>query len=389
MIAPGAYLGLLGGGQLGRMFTVAAQGMGYRVMVLDPGTESPAGSVADHHVRAGYLDRAGLAELGDACAAVTTEFENVPAEALDHLARTCIVSPAAASVAVAQDRIREKRFLTANGLGTAPFAVIERRDDLGPGLDPRLLPGILKRSRFGYDGKGQSRVQTREEALAAFIGMGEEPCVLEQLLPLDVEVSVVVVRGFDGAVSTFPVAENIHAQGILDVSIVPARVRPGVAAQAREAAVTVAEKLDYRGVLCVEFFVVASDRLLANEIAPRPHNSGHYSIDACFTSQFEQQVRVMAKLPLGDTALHCPAVMVNILGDAWHAGEPKWASVLTHPRVKLHLYGKRDPRPGRKMGHFTVLGDDVEANLELALDVKRTLLAPVSPAIDEALQGMA
>jgi len=389
MIPPGACLGLLGGGQLGRMFTMAAQSMGYRVMVLDPGGHSPAGSVADRHVKTDYLDPAGLAELARACAAVTTEFENVPAEALDRLARTCVVSPGAASVAVSQDRIREKRFLAASGLGTARFAVIERRDDLGPELDSRLLPGILKRSRFGYDGKGQVRVTTREQAMAAFLALGEEPCVLEQLLPLDLELSVVVARGFDGALNTFALAENIHAQGVLDVSIVPARVPETLAAEAREAAITVAEKLDYRGVLCIEFFVVEGDRLLANEIAPRPHNSGHFSIDACFTSQFEQQARVMAKLPLGDPGLHCPAVMVNILGDAWHAGEPRWESVLVHPRAKLHLYGKRDARPGRKMGHYTVLGDDVEANLKLALEIKRALLAPVTAAVRDAAQGAA
>jgi len=371
------------------MFTMAAQSMGYRVMVLDPGAHSPAGSVADCHVKTDYLDPAGLAELGAACAAVTTEFENVPADALDHLARSCVVSPGASSVAVAQDRIREKRFLAGNGLRTAPFAVIERRDHLGPTLDNSLLPGILKRSRFGYDGKGQAQVTTRQEALAAFLALGEEPCVLEQLLPLEFELSVVVARGFDGTVKTFPVSENIHGRGILDVSIVPARVPETLAAEAREAAVTVAEKLDYRGVLCVEFFVVAGSRLLANEIAPRPHNSGHYSIDACFTSQFEQQARVMAQLPLGDPTLHCPAVMVNVLGDAWHAGEPRWEIVLGHPRVKLHLYGKRDARPGRKMGHFTVLGDDVEANLKLALDIKRLLLEPVSDAARDTLQGAA
>jgi 5-(carboxyamino)imidazole ribonucleotide synthase len=387
MIAPGAFLGLLGGGQLGRMFTMAAQSMGYRVMVLDPGRHSPAGTVADRHIWSEYLDPAALAQLGTCCAAITTEFENVPAEALDILARSCPISPAAASVAVAQDRIREKRFLASNGLGTAPFAVIETVDDLSPELDPVLLPGILKRSRFGYDGKGQARVKTRDEALNAFLAMGGEPCVLEQMLPLDLELSVVVVRGFDGAVTTFPLAENIHAHGILDHSIVPARVTAALASEAREAAVTVAEALDYRGVLCVEFFVVGGDRLLANEIAPRPHNSGHYTIDACFTSQFEQQVRVMANLPLGDTALHCPSVMVNILGDAWNAGEPDWRTLLAHPRVKLHLYGKREPRPGRKMGHFTVLGDDPGQNLTLALDLQQALLAPSTPAPDEAAQG--
>lgn len=389
MIAPGAFLGLLGGGQLGRMFTMAAQAMGYRVMVLDPGRHSPAGTVADRHIWSEYLDPAALAELGRCCAAVTTEFENVPAAALERLAERCTVSPAAASVAVAQDRIHEKSFLAESGLSTAPFAVIERQEDLGTALDPALLPGILKRSRFGYDGKGQARVQTLQDARAAFVALGAEPCVLERMLPLELELSVVVVRGFDGAVTTFPIAENAHAHGILDYCIVPARVPDAVAAEARAAAVKVAEAFDYRGVLCVEFFVVDGGRLLANEIAPRPHNSGHYSIDACVTSQFEQQVRVMAGLPLGDTSLHCPAVMVNILGDAWHAGEPRWDRLLAHPRVKLHLYGKREPRPGRKMGHYTVLGDDRAANLELALDIRRDLLASVTVATDPKRRDVA
>jgi 5-(carboxyamino)imidazole ribonucleotide synthase len=389
MIAPGAFLGLLGGGQLGRMFTMAAQAMGYRVMVLDPGRHSPAGTVADRHLQSDYLDATALAELGRCCAAVTTEFENVPAAALARLAEWCIVSPAAASVAVAQDRIREKRFLAASGLGTAPFAVIETASDLDIGSDRSLLPGILKRSRFGYDGKGQARVLSVDEARAAFAALGQEPCVLERLLPLELEVSVIVVRSFDGSVVTFPLAENVHAQGILDYCIVPARVPEALAAEARAAAVTVAEALDYRGVLCVEFFVVESGRLLANEVAPRPHNSGHYSVDACVTSQFEQQVRVMAGLPLGDTSLHSAAVMVNILGDAWRAGEPQWDRVLAHPRVKLHLYGKREPRPGRKMGHYTVLGNDVETNLALALDIRRDLLGSASVAVDAKRSGAA
>jgi 5-(carboxyamino)imidazole ribonucleotide synthase len=377
MIAPGAFLGLLGGGQLGRMFCMAAQAMGYRVMVVDPGRHSPAGTVADRHIWSDYLDPGALSQLASCCAAITTEFENVPAQALERLARSRVVSPAAPSVAVAQDRIREKRFLAALGLRTAPFAVVEEEGDFANALDPALLPGILKRSRFGYDGKGQVRVQTAPEARAAFVALGKEPCILERMLPLDLEVSVVVARGFDGAVATFPLTENFHAQGILDFCVVPARVPNALAAEAREAAVKVAEALDYRGVLCVEFFVVGG-RLLANEIAPRPHNSGHYSIDACVTSQFEQQVRVMAQLPLGDTALHCPAVMVNILGDAWLKGEPHWEHVLAHPRVKLHLYGKREARPGRKMGHYTVLGDDLERNLALARDLRSTLLGAVA-----------
>lgn len=372
-VAPGAWLGLLGGGQLGRMFTMAAQSMGYRVVVVDPSDHSPAGSVADNHLRADYLDEKALDELARRCAAVTTEFENVPAEALRRLAQHCVVSPAADSVAVAQDRIREKRFLAGVGLATAPFAVIEREADVDA-VDATLLPGILKRARFGYDGKGQVRVATIDEVRAAFSSLGAEPCVLEQRLALDLEVSCVVARGFDGEVRTFPVAENAHSHGILDVSIVPAGVSPELAHRARDATVRVAEALDYRGVLCVEYFVVAGG-LVANEIAPRPHNSGHYTIDGCVTSQFEQQARVMCGLPLGDTAAHCPSVMVNLLGDLWGAGEPDWTHVLRHPRAKLHLYGKDAARIGRKMGHYTVLDDDRDRAIATARAIRARLHA--------------
>jgi len=374
MIEPGAFLGLLGGGQLGRMFTMAAQSMGYRVMVLDPGSDSPAGSVADAHVAADYLDSQGLRALASQCAAVTTEFENVPAESLRFLAEHCRVSPAADSVAVAQDRIREKRFLTSAGLEVAPYKAIESDADLAEGVG-HLLPGILKRSRLGYDGKGQIRVEAAAQLEGAFAQLGGEPCVLERRLPLALELSCVVARAFDGSTIAWPVAENRHAAGILDVSIVPARVPPPLAAAARDAAIAVAERLDYRGVLCVEFFVLEDGRLLANEIAPRPHNSGHYTIDACVTSQFEQQARVLCGMPFGDTSLHNPAVMVNVLGDLWARGEPRWEHVLRIPRAKLHLYGKREARPGRKMGHYTVLADTVEEALHLALAAREDLRA--------------
>ncbi|MCW5622156.1 MAG: 5-(carboxyamino)imidazole ribonucleotide synthase [Burkholderiales bacterium] len=374
MIEPGAFLGLLGGGQLGRMFTMAAQSMGYRVIVLDPGSHSPAGSVADEHIAAGYLDTHGLQALAARCAAVTTEFENVPAESLRFLARHCRVSPAADSVAVAQDRILEKRFLAAAGLEVAPYAVIATAADLEQDL-AHLLPGILKRSRLGYDGKGQMRVERREELVAAFAQLGGEPCVLEQRVALQLELSCVVARGFDDRLASWPVAENRHAAGILDVSIVPARVPAHLAQAAREAALAVAARLDYRGVLCVEFFVLPDGRLLANEIAPRPHNSGHYTIDACITSQFEQQARVLCGMPLGDTALHGPAVMVNVLGELWARGEPRWEHVLHYPRAKLHLYGKHEARPGRKMGHYTVLADSVEEALRDAMAAREALRA--------------
>ncbi|MCX7891338.1 MAG: 5-(carboxyamino)imidazole ribonucleotide synthase [Burkholderiales bacterium] len=372
IIQPGGWLGLLGGGQLGRMFTMAAQSMGYRVAVLDPGEHSPAGSVADRHIRADYLDPDGLAELAGLCHGVTTEFENVPARALEYLAAHCRVSPAAEAVAIAQDRIREKEFVRACGIDTAPFAPVRTAADLD--LAPAdLLPGILKVARLGYDGKGQARVASREEARAAFERFGRVPCVLERMLPLEREVSVVVARRETGEAAAFPVAENEHAHGILDTSIAPARVPAAVAARAREAAHAIAEGLRYVGVLCVEFFVLAGDQLRVNEIAPRPHNSGHYTIDACVTSQFEQQARVLAGFPLGSTDQHRAAVMVNLLGDVWRDGEPDWTRVLAHPAAKLHLYGKRDARPGRKMGHVTCLGATVDEALATARAIRSSL----------------
>ena len=379
MIPPGAWLGLLGGGQLGRMFTMAAQSMGYKVVVLDPGSDSPAGSVADDHIAADYLDPGALQELATRCAAATTEFENVPADALRFLAQHCTVSPSADSVAVAQDRIAEKSFLASAGIEVAPHRAVRGEQDLDDSVTA-LLPGILKRSRLGYDGKGQARVTTVDEARSAFVRLGAQPCVLERVVPLELELSVVVARGFDGSAVTWTVTENQHAHGILDVSIVPARVADTLAERARSAALRVASQLDYRGVLCVEFFVLRDGRLLANEIAPRPHNSGHYTIDACVTSQFEQQVRVLCRLPLGSTQLHCPAVMVNLLGDLWAGGEPRWEHVLRHPGAKLHLYGKAQPRPGRKMGHYTVLADSREAALAVAMQAKSLLLSEAQEA---------
>jgi 5-(carboxyamino)imidazole ribonucleotide synthase len=381
VVSPGAWLGLLGGGQLGRMFCMAAQSLGYKVAVLDPGECGPAGSVADRHIRADYLDPQGLAELAALASAATTEFENVPAAALAFLARTARVSPAAESVAIAQDRIREKAFLAHHGFGVAPYAVLASANDAHH-VDPSLCPGIVKSARFGYDGKGQIRVGSRAEVAAAWIAMGEVPCIIEQLVPLAAEVSVVVARTGQGETSTWPVAENRHRGGILDVSIVPARVPAALAAQARAIATAIATKLDYRGVLCAEMFVTAEGRLVVNEIAPRPHNSGHYTMDACVTSQFEQQARVLAGLPLGDARQHEPAVMVNLLGDIWFAErgdatrEPEWAHVLRHPAAKLHLYGKAEPRRGRKMGHVTCLAATLDDALATARAIKRELGIP-------------
>lgn len=372
MIFPDAMLGMLGGGQLGRMFTLAAHSMGYRVTVLDPDPLSPAGAVADVHLKAAYQDREALQQLADTCAAVTTEFENVPAESLRWLASHCAVRPAGDAVAIAQDRIREKEFVRACGIEVAPYAVIETIADID-GADLALFPGILKRARFGYDGKGQARVANAAEARKAFKDMGAESCVLEQRIALKCEISAVVARGADGIGRGFPVAENRHRNGILDVSIVPARVAPELAQRATDWALKIAEKLEYCGVLAVEFFVTESGALLVNEMAPRPHNSGHYTMDACATSQFEQQVRTLCGLALGDTRLLAPVVMVNLLGEAWQHGQPQWERVFNVPEAKLHLYGKHEARDGRKMGHYTMLGATADAALQKALIVRSAL----------------
>jgi 5-(carboxyamino)imidazole ribonucleotide synthase len=369
---PGATLGILGGGQLGRMFALAARTMGYKVMVLDPDAASPAAQMADVHLQAGYSDPAALLQLGTACAAVTTEFENVPAASLIELARYCRVSPGAAAVAIVQDRSHEKSWLADHGFATAPFAIVEDEAGLAAALAATGTPALLKVSRFGYDGKGQARVDTLDEAHAAFKAFGNQACVLEGFVKLDCEVSVVLARNDAGECRLFPVAENRHVDGILDISIVPARVPEPLAQQAREMARAAADQLGYVGVMAVEFFVV-DGRLMINEIAPRPHNSGHYTLDACVTGQFEQQVRALAGLPLGDTRLLSPVTMVNILGDRWQHGEPHWEALLAHPATKLHLYGKQVARAGRKMGHFNVLDADPATALALAEQMRDAL----------------
>lgn len=379
-LVPGSWLGVLGGGQLGRMFCHAAQSLGYRVCVLDPAGDSPAGSVAERHLRADYLDAAALDELGALCAAVTTEFENVPAQALERLSARTIVAPSAASVAVAQDRIGEKDFVRSAGLATAPYRALRSLDDLADAPDA-LFPGIVKLARLGYDGKGQVPVADVDEARAAFVELGSVPCVLERRVALRRELSVLLARGFDGRSRAWPVCENVHARGILARTTMPARVNDALAQRAVDVARQLADALAYVGVLCVELFVLDDAALLVNEIAPRPHNSGHATIDACVTSQFEQQARVLAGWPLGDTRALAPAVMVNLLGDLWHdpstgaLREPDWSAVLRHGSAKLHLYGKREARRGRKMGHLTVLGstpdeaDRVAATIEAALGI--------------------
>jgi 5-(carboxyamino)imidazole ribonucleotide synthase len=377
MILPPATLGMLGGGQLGRFFVIAAHEMGYRVVVLDPDAQSPAGRIADQHLVATYDDEDALNRMAESCSAVTTEFENVPADSLAYLSKFVPVRPGAEAVRTSQNRSAEKGFLRQYGFPHAPYADIRSEADIDS-ANAGLFPGILKVARFGYDGKGQVRVADRDGARIAFGHLKQEPCVLEQMLPLDYEVSVVLARDASGTVKCFPTVENSHHHGILDVSIAPARTSGCLAGNAEEIAEGIAQKMGYVGTLAVEFFVVRG-QLVVNEMAPRPHNSGHYTLDACVTNQFEQQVRAMTGLPLGESRAHSAAVMVNLLGDLWfrkdphHSHEPDWAQLLTVPNLKLHLYGKHHARPGRKMGHFTVIGKDEQQVRDSALAARRLI----------------
>lgn len=378
VILPPAMLGMLGGGQLGRFFVIAAHEMGYKVTVLDPDQNSPAGKIADVHICAKYDDAVALKQIAATCQAVTTEFENVPAATLELLANSIPVRPSGKSVAIAQHRVSEKNFLKSAGLPVAPFVVIDNEADI-PGDASDIYPAILKVARFGYDGKGQARVANSNEAKQAFMDFAQEECVLEKMLKLDYEVSVVLARDVHGHVAAFPTAENSHLNGILDVSIVPARGSDAISHLAQKLAISVAEKLEYTGVLGVEFFVSGGE-LLVNEIAPRPHNSGHYTLDACITDQFEQQVRVMAGLSLGSSRQHSPAVMVNLLGDIWPSNaltgeksEPDWQSAFSNAQLKMHLYGKHEARAGRKMGHFTVINASRDEAIKQAMQVRSEL----------------
>lgn len=367
-----ATLGVMGGGQLARMFVHAAQRLGYFTAVLDPDPQSPAGLVSHHHVQAAYGDAQGLAQLASLCAAITTEFENVPASALQTLAARCPVAPGAAAVAIAQDRIQEKSHFTESaglaGVSCAPYAVIETPEQLQT-VTADLLPGILKTARMGYDGKGQVRVKNASELAAAWADLKQVPCVLEKMLPLKAECSVIVARGWNGDVVSFPPQLNVHVDGILAVTeVYEGNIPVALAERAQDAAKLIANNIGYVGVLCVEFFVIddgsAHGGLVVNEMAPRPHNSGHYTMDACDVSQFDLQVHAMAGLPLPQPRQHSPAIMLNLLGNVWFdaAGQPRtpdWPAVLALPGARLHLYGKLEARPGRKMGHLTITGDDL------------------------------
>jgi 5-(carboxyamino)imidazole ribonucleotide synthase len=364
------------------MLVHAAQALGYETVVLDPDADSPAGRVSQHFIQAAYDDPAGLQQLASLAHAVTTEFENVPAAALAQLAHRLPVAPAAEPVAIAQDRAREKahfaRCAAGSGVAPAPYAVIDGEAALAAVPDA-LLPGVLKTARLGYDGKGQARVATRAELASAWQRMGRVDCVLEQLLPLASECSVIVARGADGQVVALPVQRNLHRDGILAVTeVFKENMPPALAQQAQAATINIAHELGYVGVLCVEYFVLQDGRLVVNEMAPRPHNSGHYSIDACDASQFDLQARALAGLPLVAPRQHSAAVMLNLLGDLWFdpAGTPRtppWAAVLALPGAHLHLYGKAQPRAGRKMGHLTLTGASAQAARATALQAAALL----------------
>ena len=380
-----ATLGVLGGGQLGRMFVHAAQALGFETAVLDPDAQSPAGRVSHHHVQTGYLDESGLATLAECSHAITTEFENVPAEALQALALRRLVSPGADAVRIAQDRRAEKAHFDRCGVACAPYAVIETDADW-QAVDAALLPGILKTARMGYDGKGQIRVKTKSQLAKAWAELGQVPCVLEKMLALEFECSVIVARGQDGHCVHLPLQRNTHRSGILAITeIHQSNMSFVLSNKATLASFSIAKELNYVGVLCVEFFVVktpgrARHQLVVNEIAPRPHNSGHYSVNACDVSQFELQVRCLAGLPLMQPRQHSPAIMLNLLGDLWPAkGNPPWDKVTALPGTHLHLYGKTDARKGRKMGHLTITGSSLRQVQSTARQAAKLLgMAPLS-----------
>ena len=359
MILPGSTLGILGGGQLGRMFTTAAQRLSYRVIVLEPDPLSPAGIIADEHLQSDYHDKKALSYLGKSCDVISTEFENIPASSLELLAQNCRVRPSAFAIQYTQNRIKEKHFIQSLGLKTVPFAKINHCSDIRKIREKISFPAVLKTAQFGYDGKGQILIQKVDKLEKAFKKLKQTPCILEQYIDLNKEISVILARKQTGEIECYPIAENEHRQGILHKSIVPARISEQLQQEALEAANRLASALEFVGVMAVEFFIDQSGQLLVNEIAPRTHNSGHYSLDACLTSQFEQQVRAICDLPLSKVPLRSPIVMVNLLGDLWGKTQPDWDQLFADPKVTLHLYGKKTARARRKMGHFCYLSQSL------------------------------
>jgi 5-(carboxyamino)imidazole ribonucleotide synthase len=368
-ILPGATVGVLGGGQLGRMFAMAARRLGYRVHTLAPEHDTPTGQIADVEIVSSYDDVDRIREFARGVDVVTFEFENVSSEGARAAAECAVVRPSPSALEIAQHRIREKTFVSEAGVPVAPYAAIRAEADLDAAARLVPFPAVLKTATFGYDGKGQVTVRQSADLRSAWESLRRSEVILEAFIDLDREISVIGARGVDGSLSHFGPIENAHANHILDVSVAPAAVPPSMAAEAVRITETLLEALDYVGILCIEFFVARDGRLLVNELAPRPHNSGHLTFDACRTSQFEQQLRAICGLPLGSPEMMQPAAMANLLGDLWAAGEPDWPAALGFPDVKLHLYGKGAPRPGRKMGHLTALGatpDAAKANVVAA-----------------------
>lgn len=379
IILPGSCIGILGGGQLGRMLAQAAQTLGYRVHVYEPQANCPAGAVANREFNAPYTDIAALQEFARGCDVVTYEFENIPAGPLQEIEALTVLRPHWRVLEICQNRSREKAWLRQNDIPHAPFREVAAGGDVAAAIQEVGLPCVVKTADFGYDGKGQLKVMDAEGVAAAIKLFAGQKAVVERFINFQCEVSVVVARGADGQARAFPVAENIHTNHILDFSILPARISPELAARAEELGLQVAQKLDVVGLIAVEMFVTTDGEILVNELAPRPHNSGHYSLDACRTSQFEQHIRAVCGLPLGAPDLTSAAVMVNILGDVWFESDgktrrtPHWECLLTDPAAKLHLYGKAEPRVGRKMGHYTLVGNDVSVVLDRARVLKQAL----------------
>jgi 5-(carboxyamino)imidazole ribonucleotide synthase len=374
-LLPGATIGVMGGGQLGRMFAIAARRMGYRVHTFSPEKDGPAAQLSDQDSAASYDDEEALTNFARAIDVLTFEFENIPAATIAWASRGRIVRPRGEILLVAQNRLREKEFLSGAGFPVARFRRIANATDLTSAVEAIGRPAILKGAAFGYDGKGQQRIDLGTDLATIWAGREDELCVLESLIDFEKEISLIVARGPDGATAVFPVCENIHRNHILDVTLAPARIEERIACTARELACEVATSLDLVGLLTVEMFLNRDGGLIINELAPRPHNSGHWTIEGCVTSQFEQQVRAVCGLPLGATELLRPAAMVNLLGDLWSKGEPNWPAALAEPNVHLHLYGKRQPRPGRKMGHLTAVAETVDVAAARALRARERLLA--------------
>ena len=373
IISPGATLGVLGGGQLGRMFAIAARRLGYRVHVFCPEADSPAAPVADRTFVAPYDDLEQVRAFARSVDVVTFEFENVPSATSDACAEWVPVRPDGNVLHITQQRLREKGFLRDHGFPVTPFRAIHSQEDLETAARDLGLPGVLKTASFGYDGKGQRTIRSTAELPEAFAGLGGAEGIYEAFVDFAQEVSVVGARTLDGEFAAFPVFENVHRHHTLDVTVSPARIPPALETAARELSRGILEALDVIGLLTVELFVTRDGRLIVNELAPRTHNSGHLTLDACITCQFEQQVRAVCGLPLGSTELKNPAAMANLLGDVWTHGEPRWAQALSNHRLKLHLYGKASARPGRKMGHITATADTTEAAIQAVRDARSSL----------------